>query len=297
MSKAFQLGFVEFGTQRIEPELRYYTEVIGATVTESEPDGSVYLSLGLDQHNIALRSSTQTGMRCIGFQVTKDIAIADWAVHIKNFGLNPIVKSDARPGVSKLVEVVEPGGHVLQLYSEMSVPAPGFASRGIVPNKLGHVAIMSPEAAKSAKFFEDVLRFSITDRIDPGAAFLTCNRDHHVLNLVTAPLQKLHHIAFELRARSQHHDAADLLSANQIPIVWGPARHTAGHNLASYHFDPDQVLVELYADMDVLIPELGWFEPRPWHETLPLRPQVWQRGTLTTWGTKYDFDFRKALTA
>jgi hypothetical protein len=46
--------------------------------------------------------------------------------------------------------------------------------------------------------------------------------------------------------------------------------------------------------MDVFIPELGWFEPRPWHETLPLRPQVWQRGTLTTWGTKYDFDFRKA---
>jgi catechol 2,3-dioxygenase-like lactoylglutathione lyase family enzyme len=229
-------------------------------------------------------------MRCIGFQVTKDIAIEDWAIHIKNFGLSPVVKSDARPGVSKLVEVVEPGGHVLQLYSEMSVPAPGFASRGIVPNKLGHVAIMSPEALKSAQFFEDVLRFSITDRIDPGATFLTCNRDHHVLNLVTAPFQKLHHIAFELRARSQHHDAADLLSANQIPIVW----HTAGHNLASYHFDPDQVLVELYADMDVLIPELGWFEPRPWHETLPLRPQVWQRGTLTTWGTKYDFDFRKA---
>jgi hypothetical protein len=133
MSKAFQLGFVEFGTQRIEPELRYYTEVIGATVTESEPDGSVYLGLGLDQHNIALRSSTQTGMRCIGFQVTKDIAIADWAVHIKNFGLSPVVKSDARPGVSKLVEVVEPGGHVLQLYSEMSVPAPGFASRASCP--------------------------------------------------------------------------------------------------------------------------------------------------------------------
>jgi catechol-2,3-dioxygenase len=139
-----------------------------------------------------------------------------------------------------------------------------------------------------------VLGFAITDRIEAGATFLTCNHDHHVLNLVTASFQKLHHIAFELRGRSQHHDAADLLSSRQIPIVWGPARHTAGHNLASYHFDPDQVLIEFYADMDVFIPELGWFEPRPWHETLPLRPQVWQRGTLTTWGTKYDFDFRKA---
>ena len=294
MSRAFQLGFIELGTQRIEPELRYYTEVIGAKVTESEADGSAYLSLGLDHHNIALRASAQTGMRCFGLQVTKDIAIEDWATRIKKHGLNPSIKTDARPGVSKLVEVVEPGGHLLQLYSQMSLPAPGFGARGIVPNKLGHIAIMSPEAQRSVQFFEDVLGFSITDRIEPGATFLTCNRDHHVLNLVTAPFQKLHHIAFELKGRSQHHDAADLLSSNQIPIVWGPARHTAGHNLASYHFDPDQVLVELYADMDVFIPELGWFEPRPWHETLPLRPQVWQRGTLTTWGTKYDFDFRKA---
>jgi catechol-2,3-dioxygenase len=294
MLKAFQLGFVELGTQQIEEELRYYTEVIGATVTDGETNRSAYLSLGLDHHNIALRTSAQTGMHCIGLQVSKDIAIEEWAARLEKHGLNSSIKSDARPGVSKLVEVIEPGGHLLQLYSEMSLPAPGFGTRGIVPNKLGHVALMSPEAQKSAQFFEDVLGFAITDRIEAGATFLTCNHDHHVLNLVTAPFQKLHHIAFELRGRSQHHDAADLLSSKQIPVVWGPARHTAGHNLASYHFDPDQVLVELYADLDVFIPELGWFEPRPWHETLPLRPQVWQRGTLTTWGTKYDFDFRKA---
>ena len=40
MSKAFQLGFVELGTQQIERELRYYTEVIGAKVTESEAGGA-----------------------------------------------------------------------------------------------------------------------------------------------------------------------------------------------------------------------------------------------------------------
>src|ERR1700674_1080227 len=98
MSKAFQLGFVELGTHQIERELRYYMEVIGATVTESEADGSAYLSLGLDHHNIALRASAQTAMRCIGLQVTKDLSIEDWAVRIKDRGLNPSVKTDARPG-------------------------------------------------------------------------------------------------------------------------------------------------------------------------------------------------------
>lgn len=294
MSRAFQLGYVELGTLKPEIELKYYAEVIGATATERGSDGTVYLSLGLDHHNVIVRASEKAGLRCIGLQITADISLEDAAKQIRAHGLEVQVKSDARAGMAKLLELTEPGGHVLELYTEMSMPAPGFGKRGVVPNKLGHIAVMTPDAPRSVKFFNEVLGFHVTDRIDPGATFLTCNRDHHVLNVVEAPFRKLHHIAYELRDRAQHHDAADLLSAANIPIVWGPARHTAGHNLASYHFDPDQVLVEFYADMDVFIPELGWFEPRPWHETLPLKPQVWQRNTLTTWGTKYDFDFRKA---
>jgi hypothetical protein len=85
---------------------------------------------------------------------------------------------------------------------------------------------------------------------------------------------------------------ADLHGTAGFPIVWGPARHTAGHNLASYHFEPSRFLVEFYADMDVYIPELNTFEPRPWHDVLPPRPKVWPTDQLTTWGTKYDFDFR-----
>lgn len=293
MSQAFQLGYVELGSPAPEPELKYYTEVIGATETERGSDGTVYLSLGLDHHNIIMRPSEKAGLRRIGLQLTADLSLEDAAKQIRAHGIDVHVKSDPRAGMSKLLEVTEPGGHLLELYTDMSMPAPGFGKRGVVPNKLGHIAIMTPEAPRTVKFFNDALGFHITDRINPGATFLTCNKDHHVLNVIDAPVRKLHHIAFELRDRAQHHDAADLLSACNIPIVWGPARHTAGHNLASYHFDPDRVLVELYADMDVYVPELGWFEPRPWHETLPMRPQVWERGTLNTWGVRYDFDFRK----
>jgi catechol-2,3-dioxygenase len=293
VTKAFQLGYIELGTRDAEREREYYTQIIGATTTETGSKGSVYLSLGLDHHNIALSPGGEPGLRQIGLRVTNDLSVEEWASRIEAHGLNTTVKTDARPGVAKLVEVLEPGGYSVQLYTECAMPAPGFGRQGIVPNKLGHIALMSPDAAKSVIFFEQVLGFSVTDRLNPGAVFMTCNRDHHVLNVVEAPQRRLHHVAFELRERSLHHDAADLLSRHGIPLVWGPARHTAGHNLASYHFDPDSTLVELFADMDILVPELGWFEPRPWHETLPLRPQSWERGTLTTWGTKYDFDFRK----
>ena len=71
-------------------------------------------------------------------------------------------------------------------------------------------------------------------------------------------------------------------------------RHTAGHNYASYHFDPDRVLVELYTDMDIYLADAGYFEPRPWHEDMPQRPRVWPTTDLTAWKTNFDFDFRTA---
>ena len=199
------------------------------------------------------------------------------------------MKSDARPGVPALVEV-EGAGHVLHLVPEMAMPGVGFRSSGVVPNRLGHVAVMTPEADELVALFKAV-GFRTTDWFEELATFMTCNRDHHVLNILSAPAPKLHHIAFELRSRAHHHDASDLLAAAKLPIVWGPSRHTAGHNLASYHFDPSNFLIELFADMDQLVPELDIFEPRPWHETLPLRPQVWSLETFTTWGTSFEFNF------
>ena len=49
--------------------------------------------------------------------------------------------------------------------------------------------------------------------------------------------------------------ASDALSAAGVNLLWGPSRHTAGHNVASYHHDPDKVMIEFYTEMDMLIPE------------------------------------------
>jgi len=47
--------------------------------------------------------------------------------------------------------------------------------------------------------------------------------------------------------------AADrLFSRNQQS--WGPSRHTAGHNIAGYHYDPDRVIVELIPRWTNFIP-------------------------------------------
>lgn len=295
MPKVFQLGFVEFSSGDVAKERAYYTEVLGARLTETADDGTVYLSLGTDHHNIALRPARTLQLPTIGYRLNRDVSLADATKLLQSFGLKAEIRSDARPGIAKLVQSAEgPGGYPVELFSDMTTPAPGFAKNGIVPLRLGHIALISPDAERMIKFYSDILGFYTTDWFEGRATFMTCNRDHHVLNIVNAPAQKLHHIAFELRNSTHQFEAADYLARVGVPVVWGPSRHTAGHNLASYHYSPDKVLIELYADMDVYLPDAGYCEPRPWHEELPLRPRVWRSGDFSRWATQFEFDFRTA---
>ncbi len=97
----------------------------------------------------------------------------------------------------------------------------------------------------------------------------------------------MHHIAFQLRDWAQVQHACDHLGRHHIPLLWGPGRHGAGHNIFTYHHDPDQQIVELFTELDMMLDEdLGYFEPRPWHEDFPQRPKVWQDSphAVNHWG-------------
>jgi len=288
MPDVFRLAYVDLATPSLEAATAYYRDVIGATVVESGAGGA-YLSLGLDQHNIALHAAPRTGLRSIGLQVGSHVRLEDLAARLRGSGLAVDAKSDSRPGVKALLEVPV-GGHCFQLFQAMDMPAPGFGHKGVVPNRLGHMAVITPEAGKLLQFLTGELGFWKTDWFDEQVTFVTCNRDHHVLNIIEAPVVAVHHIAFELRGRGHQVEAVDQLTQHGLPVVWGPSRHTAGHNLASYHHGADGLLVEFYTDMDVFLPDLGSFEPRPWHGDLPQKPKHWPITAMTRWETGFSFD-------
>jgi len=153
----------------------------------------------------------------------------------------------------------------------MEAPAPGFKKTAVAPVRLGHLAGRFTGKARSfVKFYEEFLGFRYTDDIQGIATFLTCNRDHHVINVVTAPESRLHHIAFELKGHRISCSGGRQSSCRRGSSNSGVLRATRlATNIAGYHYDPDKVIVELYTEMDQFIPELGLHEPRPWHETSP----------------------------
>jgi len=288
--KVFQLGYVTLGTPDIERAKQHYLRNLGMTEVTKDGDGSVYLSLGYYHHDLVLRPSPQKALINVGFQLKPHIAAGDFARDVRQAGLAATVKTDSQPGVAETVEVEGPGGLAIEFYSAIEAPVPGFKETGASPFRLGHVAIINPEGDKAIAFFKDFLGFVLTDDIAGIANFLTCNREHHVVNLVKAPEARVHHIAFELRDTACHGVASDALRAAGVNILWGPSRHTAGHNVASYHHDPDKVMIEFYTEMDAFIPELGISEPRPWHEYLPMKPRSWGPTELNAWGADFAFN-------
>ena len=293
--RAFRLGYVALEVPEPEKHRRYLDQVIGITETASA-GGTSYHSLGLDHHNLAITGADRRGLQSIGLFVTGEAS--DVLARMRAAGCSAEIRHDSRPGVPCLVSVEAPGGCKLELFPEMAQTAPGFRRGGVTPLGLGHVAVASPDASKLTGLLTETLGFHVTDRIETLATFLTCTHDHHVLNVIDAPVPVtlLHHMAFGLRDSAHQYLACDQLATASLPIVWGPSRHTAGHNYASYHFDPSGFLVEFYADIDVFVPELGCFEPRPWHKSMPQRPMTWPATQLSNWDTVFGFDFVSVLT-
>jgi catechol 2,3-dioxygenase-like lactoylglutathione lyase family enzyme len=292
--RVFQLGYVALETADIDRSKDHYLETIGMTETGKEDSGSVYLSIGYEHHNIVLRRGQQKSLLHLGFQLKPGTDLRDFVGEARDYGVGAELKSDSQPGISKLVEIEVAGGNVFQFYTDIEAPAPGFKKTGVAPLRLGHVAVISTEGEKLQKFYQDFLGFWYTDDFEGIATFLTCNRDHHVVNVVKLPESRVHHIAFQLKGSSDHAVACDALRKAGVKTLWGPARHTAGHNIAGYHYDPDRVLVELYTDMDVFIPELGMCEARPWHEHFPMKPKSWKLDELNAWGAEYGFNLAQA---
>ncbi|KAM5350211.1 hypothetical protein ACJ41O_006716 [Fusarium nematophilum] len=105
-------------------------------------------------------------------------------------------------------------------------------------------AIFSPETGK------DIMNFV---HIDKGEEFV----DHHQKNwfLSAGKVDKgylPHHSSFEVDDFDSELMGHNWLEKNGYSLVWGVGRHFLGSQIFDYWFDPDQMVVEHYADGDMV---------------------------------------------
>ncbi len=277
MVQVIKLGYAAFETTDIAAMQAYYTDVIGLTVAERGDNGAVYLRNVVDYHTIALYPGSENRLRHVALQLDGKQSLKEAAAQLSEQGIQVEARTDAEPGVAELLQLADPEGNTLQLYTQMRQVSDGFPEKGIVPEKLGHLAMAAHDVQTVADFYQRVLGFRVSDWIEDFFVFMRCGPDHHSLNFLRSKYQKMHHIAFQLKDWAHVQRACDHLAKHNIPLLWGPGRHGAGHNIFTYHHDPSQQIVELFTELDIMLnEELGYFEPRPWHEEFPQKPKVWK---------------------
>ncbi|CAN5704658.1 VOC family protein [soil metagenome] len=156
-----------------------------------------------------------------------------------------------------------------------NVRAPGIIREGPVrPRKLGHVVIGSTDEEATRGFFCDGLGLKLTERIPGLAAFLRCSSDHHNLLVQAAPVNFLHHTAWQVDdVDDVGRGAMAMLEGNPERHVWGLGRHHSGSNFFWYLKDPAGNFSEYYSDLDEIVDDQLW-KPEP----------VENVGSLFSWG-------------
>jgi catechol 2,3-dioxygenase-like lactoylglutathione lyase family enzyme len=280
-----KLGFHVVTTPDVEAIAGHYEDWLRLERTGSDGD-TAFLTPHGDHHSIVVRKGEKDGRAGLGFEI--DGTIEEAAERLDAAGVGYERRSDPEPGIGDALVLAEPGSGIpLTLYEAQDAAGAG-ALLGTRPTKLGHVASYLPDLAAGHEFYLGVLGFRWSDTIGDFFSFLRCNSDHHAINLMESQKKEgLFHVAYEMRDFMHLKEALDHLASGGHRMVWGPGRHGVGHNIFTYHPDPDGNLIELFTEIDLVADEeTGVFEPRPWHEEWPQGPKFWtpEPGAANKWG-------------
>ncbi len=280
-----RLGHATLTTPDLERQIEYYSEMVGLRVIARERDRA-FLATRDGLEAIALQQGTQARLTQLAFQVAPRTDLAAVARVLADAGIKSEPRRGISPGVAQAIAFEDLKGTLIEIYADYAFAPRDTRPSAVAPIRLGHVAHRVTDVQEVVKFYTDVLGFRVSDWREDTFAFLRCGVDHHTVNFVVDPSPQLHHIAFELADWAAIHRSCDHLARHGIRLVWGPGRHIIGHNIAAYHRTADDIRVEFFTEMDQMKDEeLGYFDPRPWHQDFPQRPKVWPKETLRNyWG-------------
>jgi catechol 2,3-dioxygenase-like lactoylglutathione lyase family enzyme len=271
----------------------YYTDTMGLVLAEREKDRA-FLATKIGQLVVQVNKADAERCTKLSFEVAPNADFGALARELDKDGIKSELRNDSIPGMGPVLSFDDCKGTTIELFKEWSYLGKHEQVVGVGPLKLGHVAFAVKDPRATAEFYEKVLGFRVSDWIGDFFVFMRCGPDHHTVNFIRGDNVKMHHIAFEVKDFMHLQNACELFGQRNIPIIWGPLRHGPGHNIAIYHRNPDEQVIEFFTELDLMKDEeLGYFEPRPWHRDTPQRPKVWEPGNTSIWGPPPTPDFHR----
>jgi catechol 2,3-dioxygenase len=257
------IGHLALRTSDVERSATFLTDSLGLRRTHEE-SGTVSLSCNEKHHEVQLLPGDRAGIDHLGLELEDERDLDRLRDTLPASGARLLSETPQEPGLRQAIRVVAPMGLVLELYTGME-REPLSVEHYMPPlaRRLGHVSFATIDSAEMARFLVDVLEFRVTDTLGDRVSWFRCDTDHHGIALVKAGKDELHHYDFELENWGAIERYADHLALQDKRLVWGPGRHGPGRNLYTYLPDPDNIIVEGYADL-LVVPDEANYKPIDW---------------------------------
>lgn len=253
MSRVTEIRYVGYGVVDLDAERRFYRDKWGLVEVAGQ-DGMVYFATeGHDELFVArLRAAPENRIDVIALAAATSGDVD--ALHAKVVAAGCTIITPPHPltgfGGGYGFRFFSPDGMTFEISSDVARgPARPMGRWDGVPLKISHIVMHSPDQKAAAAFFCDVLGFKISDWLGEMMVFLRCNSAHHRFAFLPGP-PCLNHVAYDMAGVDAMMRGIHNLKIKDVPIGWGPGRHTAGNNTFSYFVTPNNFVAEYTADLE-----------------------------------------------
>ena len=275
MIRYSKLGYVELNVSDLERAHDYYEKMVGLEYGGEGSQGELRFRCTDDPYSVVLHKSDVPGFKRVGWMLESEAQfdVLYQRLTQENVPYEDISDEECEARVlGRACRIVEPYTKaVFEFYilPKSYQPKPWQPTLAKI-QRLGHIALWSPEKVESTRFLNEVLNFKYSDSIGSAVTFLRCfpNPYHHGIGIAKANRYGMHHLNFMVSEIDDVGAGFHRFNANDVPIMKGIGRHPASGSVFLYYLDPDGLTLEYSFGMEEF-PETDAREAR----TLPVLPE------------------------
>jgi catechol 2,3-dioxygenase len=243
------IGHVALRVTDLERSVEHVESVLGLRV-RTRSDSKALLTSNEKHHELQLIAADSPGLDHVGLEVESAADLDDVRTRAVAAGAQLLDAPADVAGLGAAVRFSGPAGIVYEVYDGMErdpLSIHTYLRPGI--RKFGHLTFLCEHPAEVVAFWRDGLGFRVSDEAG-GITWMRCDADHHGLSVGPRPAGNvLHHYAWQVQDVGALAQYCDDIARLGLTLDWGPVRHGPGFNLAAYVRDPDNAVIEVYADL------------------------------------------------
>jgi catechol 2,3-dioxygenase-like lactoylglutathione lyase family enzyme len=269
------LRSVDLGFSDLDQALRFFTEVWYLTPVGASGGVHYLRATGAFHHILTLRRMARPALIRMALDAADRATVDALHAQVVAYGLKTIDPPGKlrQPHGDYGFGFKDPEGRNIAIVCGVKDHADA-ADRPDRPRKLSHVNVNAGDSEATFRCYRDALGFTLTDTTQ-RLRFLSCNSDHHSMVLGFTGGATLNHIAFELPDLESVMRGAGRMRDDGRAIEWGPGRHGPGNNVFCYFLGPEDMPLELTAEMQQV-------DAR--HRAKTAEQWTWAPGRLDHWG-------------